>query len=378
MGKKGFGLADAVALGAVLSMLAVMVFPWNAFTTEKERVVKCMANLRQLGLAMEIYSQDNLGYSPAMYGGDFPDSPYTKRDERDNSDGLISEPDMRVAAFVITSHSSTNNSPPNPPATPQVTPTGLGLLWTGGYLVMKGQSRRVPMCPSWPYAVKEPAKHLRLANRLTPDADEPFWTLFDVPASDQNGDGVRDSASDGDGVQDFGDGNAATLAPSGAASAKKGEEYDRSKDFGSDFILSSYWLRTRDDGSNYNSWKITGHIGMAIVSDTIAGFHGALVTDAPGAKLPADRRKWPFVQNHVGRYNVLFTDGSARGVADTGVIRRDIIDIQLETSDLSLKVDDLLDGARLPGFLDGKPTQSEDCIRLSRTIFRHFDDCFEP
>jgi len=391
LGKKGFTLIELLVVIVIIALLIGLLLPALARVREEARKTQCKANLRQIGLALEIYSQDNHGYSPATYGGDYPDIPYTKARDESITNGpyakYTSEPDIRVCPFVLTAHSPTNRNPPNPPSNPQVVPTGIGLLLTGGYLTKNNAGHNVLACPSWPIAIDRKLRSDWLENKLRLDPDEPFWTLFDVPAAVQTGP-ARESAADGDGIQDFGDDDMTTLpSPIDTAAGDlpiPTEDYN--VDDYSNFILTSYWLRTRDDGSNYNSWKITNHVGMAIVSDIIAGFHGALVRNVDAADASAEypnasdqggNRDVPYVQNHLDNYNVLFSDGSCRGVTDTSTIRRDILDIQLVGPNTTLGVNDLLDGTTLPAFWGTGTTQREDTVMMSRVIFRHFDDKYE-
>jgi len=378
LSKKGFTLIELLVVIVIIALLIGLLLPALARVREEARKTQCKANLRQIGLAMEIYSQDNHGYSPAMYGGDYPDIPYTTRNEA-NTDKYTSEPDMRVMSFVMTATSPTNDFPPNPPTNPERVPTGLGLLLTGGYLTKNNAGHNILTCPSWPIAISRAGRTDWLEAKLTLDPDEPFWTLFDVPASTQ-GFTVRVSCSDGDGRQDFGDeddltGPPATVAPDWGT--PPAENAAPPSDYGSDFILTSYWLRTRDTGVNYQSWKITNHVGMAIVSDLIAGFHGALVRANEYSNVEGSWRDVPYVQNHLDNYNVLFSDGSCRGVTDTSTIRRDVLDIQLADGQSTLGINDLLDGYSGTGFWQVGSTQTEDCIMMSRVIFRHFDDHYE-
>lgn len=378
MSKKGFTLIELLVVIVIIALLIGLLLPALARVREEARKTQCKANLRQVGLALEIYSQDNHGYSPATYGGDWPENPYTTRNEASYDLRYTSDPDMRLCAFVLTATSPTNDNPPNPGTNPEKVPTGLGLLLTGGYLTKNNAGHNILSCPSWPIAIDRKTRSDWLENKLVLDKDEPFWTLFDVPASTQ-GFGTRVSCSDGDGYQDLGDENDASM-PGFTAAGTAPAEYTNA--YGDDFILTSYWLRTRDDGGNYNSWKITNHVGMAIVSDLIAGYHGVLVrsTEYPNITVAGTAGNWrdvPFVQNHLDNYNVLFSDGSCRGVTDTSTIRRDVLDIQIRGTMSTLGISDLLNGTVLPGFWQEGTTQREDCVKMSKEIFRVFDDAYE-
>ena len=66
-GRRGFSLIELLVVIAIIAILAGMLFPVFARAREKARTASCVSNLRQLGMASEMYSQDHDGLlAPTM------------------------------------------------------------------------------------------------------------------------------------------------------------------------------------------------------------------------------------------------------------------------------------------------------------------------
>ena len=81
--RKGFTLVELLAVMAIISILAALLLPAIGKARYQARVVQCKSNLKQVGLAMSMYSQYFGGWLPT--GGDVDDptdtTPYTATDE---------------------------------------------------------------------------------------------------------------------------------------------------------------------------------------------------------------------------------------------------------------------------------------------------------
>ena len=66
--KRGFTLIELLVVIAIIAILASILFPVFAKAREKARQTQCTSNLKQLALAIQMYSQDNGSQYPGIDG----------------------------------------------------------------------------------------------------------------------------------------------------------------------------------------------------------------------------------------------------------------------------------------------------------------------
>ena len=212
--KKGFTLIELLVVMVIIALLVGLLLPALGRAREEARKTQCRSNLRQIGLALNMYTTDNHSYTPQTYG------PKMRADGLHTADATSShsnhgsvvhfymwpKSDWGYSTGAPAPYTSTGQGDPNVPGwddnwdelQPYPSPAGgggghpmgLALLFRGGYLTQKGGA--VLLCPS-PRTEPEKSENGfimnpgwsttqadqmsdRINQAVMSDPDEPFWT----------------------------------------------------------------------------------------------------------------------------------------------------------------------------------------------------------
>ena len=372
---KGFTLIELLVVMVIIALLVGLLLPALGRAQEEARKTQCRSNLRQIGLAMTMYANDNNNYTPVAYGWKEngphrgPGHPSyamyayladlgTAVDVRSSR---IYHADVIAPMLLLLPRLNYENSPNaadwNTFAEADFahlggpgTPTGLGLLLSGGYLSQKGSS--VLACPSMhlnrKYITSDKGWGVfwweaQLPAQFEYDADEPFFTsagkYYKANGIVNGGENTMRNNS-GVGMELW-----ATASPAWAQPVNPclGVPLltDHSGGGGGSrcTILGSYELRDSESTGvvHYSSFRIRDAAGVGVVSDAVYSMLPAVLSLSVGTCTnsypgwpdynwdPADWETGNFKvsgfwgSNHDNAYNVLFPDGSVKIFSDAGL-----------------------------------------------------------
>jgi len=330
--KKGFTLIELLVVMVIIALLVGLLLPALARAKEEARKTQCRSNLRQIGLALEMYANDNSGYTACLYGPYAIDLTPNALGRNNAKFGYNSDAECDIFGAgwryeLPTQNNVTTGTPQKwhiSKSTPAIA-TGLGLLWAGGYLTHKGA--QILYCPS--NHSGRPMLESRASQSLQYDADEPFWT--------SSGRVVR---ADGDNTGDYD----VSYTVNGWNST--GHAWSRCHDGTSNIkyskcqVVSNYTIRVtkkyvthfladrpeHDMGEMYgfiepHTFKPERSGAIGLVADcleqTTYSDRDALFGNTPVAA-PAryDRARDRLLMNHDNSYNVLFSDKSVKSYND--------------------------------------------------------------
>ena len=320
---KGFTLIELLVVMVIIALLVGLLLPALARAKEEARKTQCRSNLRQIGLAITMYANDNAGWSPAMYGNMVLNTASSYVYPWEDPATIVAEPLCMgaVAANRGSSPNSVMGANPAPWSQSITRPSmaiGLGFLWSGGYLTSKGA--QILYCPSNNSC--RTVKENKLDKIIRYDSDEPFWTSKGFVAR-ADGDGLGDPDSDPERWDDNRHGCSVSYYSGSALNT------------GYCNVLINYTLRIPfpyvwpnaqnlevsppGPGRHVHPYAVKlEHAGaLAILADNLE------LTPNPDAPSGTDRTEQYHyasihldITNHDNSFNLLFTDGSVQTFAD--------------------------------------------------------------
>jgi len=177
--KKGFTLIELLVVMVIIALLVGLLLPALARAKEEARKTQCRSNMKQIGLGIMMYANDNGGYTPEISGGMFIDANVANKLRHPwEITYLLSKSTALAAPYDTLGGVASNSVTMGQPQWWQTSPsqparsTGLGHLWASGYLTSKGA--QILYCPS--NNNSRLLKENRVDKKFKYDQDEPFWT----------------------------------------------------------------------------------------------------------------------------------------------------------------------------------------------------------
>ena len=352
--RRGFTLIELLVVMVIIALLVGLLLPALGRAQEEARKTQCRSNLRQIGLAITMYANDNGSYAPTIYGHLWRNLDWGAQLVDQLAPGSLVGPSSypypgTLMMLPVCRVSSTSPNayayPPRAfhPMGPGI-PTGLGLLFSGGYLTQKGGT--VLACPSSmiPENVrKSPATTSTvkfMSHTLRYDPDEPFFTsggkVFSTNSKYSPGRTSTEGYDMNYNIYYF------YVAQGSAYEITLPNSYCINPPYttyGSDLctIFGSYDLRDMADTDDPHfgelNMKRAATGSPALVSDAIRGPIGNTSDwgpswqrySLPAAYQPPNGEGWNYdllrmlwVSNHDSSYNVLMYDGSVKTFSDAG------------------------------------------------------------
>ncbi|MFH0963895.1 MAG: type II secretion system protein [Planctomycetota bacterium] len=383
MDRHGFTLIELLVVMVIIALLVGLLLPALGRAQEEARKTQCRSNLRQIGLAITMYANDNKGYTPVIYGAmgapmGGPDNHAMYRGygvvgtAASPTGGNYTGMDAGAGIFLmvprVNQEFSTDSGKygnytwADMPKWGPGLPTGLGLLFSGGYLTQKGAT--ILDCPSLAIdkagiegdqnykSYEGTGMHYEnMYSVFDHDPDEPFFTsngkYFFGNADRSSPDKMRNNVGSG-AVMLWGAPfnvhamNVVNLCNPASTYVGYNAQWNVFGEMCG--IFGNYELRdsTSENVVHYGSMKLDEALqqGKGVVSDAVYShvmvhfFYNGINYSYCGyyePAPPANPSNWDlrdgkyaymWVSNHDNAYNVLFADGSVKTFSDSGLSLR--------------------------------------------------------
>ena len=350
--KTGFTLIELLVVMVIIALLVGLLLPALGRAREEARKTQCRSNLRQIGLAITMYSTDNASYTPSTYGIWADASLGKHRVDNGYGDGMGKWflqwhliPRVKSLEYPGGPYDDLVIDCTYPDAPGSAIASGLGLLFAGGYLTQKGAA--VLNCPSeaaaadegppWPFVTStylgDPENYRAFWNRIRrPVIDAMFYTTAGkiLWAHDRENFGFNDTgwvfgnwSQWAQGQENWtGASNQTRMWPLGDNWTRTDCGYNNGNP--QPCVLPGNYMMRPDtkDRYTYNSYKIDKMIGKALVSDVMWGWMVSMYERAGwqwvGWNTPEELTRRHYKDNHDMAFNVLMGDGSVKTFSDAG------------------------------------------------------------
>ena len=321
MRKAGFTLIELLVVMVIIALLIGLLLPALSRAKEEARKTQCRSNLRQVGMAIEMYANDNGGWTPEM-SGNFNTIGSTNANFTVPSTNPNAIFGTHRQDFGLTSISAIYGQPQRwlANSTKPCRAIGLGLLYAGGYLTSKGA--QILYCPS--NQSSRLSKESRYDKMQRYDEDEPFWTSKGNVVR-ANGNGLGDPYPYGLGSQE-----AAYWYIMGSGTEARGNP--GYVPVGNSHVWLNYSMRFLKQHMSYPSYvaptaiKIeeAGKVGLVVDSLEMdrgwgrpwGAFPGPYPSDDAAVAAYGQLAAQHQITNHDNSYNVLFAAGTVKTYAD--------------------------------------------------------------
>jgi len=352
--RRGFTMIEMLVVMTIIAMLMGLLLPALGRAQEEARKTQCRSNMRQLGMAIKMYSNDNGGSGPAVYGGSWVRFAATPEIGLAGTLGSY-EPSSSLGRFVFGAVTARydlygnhlligQTQPWHVTAALPSIPSGLGLVYAGGYLTKKGAG--LLYCPSDKSGEQAGDHRYHYSQRY--DREEPFFTSkgkVTIANADDVGNPIGADGNAPVGDTFFACWDTASAAAHNSSACVVHTNYSMR-------VVQRNLRRVTGAATPQRYWAVAWPLNemgkKGILSDSIDGFYPMTNANVPFSEFPGTidrqelnfRAKGWFQENHGSAYNVLFADGSVKSFSDgASNVFKAIVGVQTFVDDASMRPD---------------------------------------